>query len=270
MSEEREKWQGILASNRKERHDLMEKNRLKYEKEREEEEKRRNDHKSNTLKELREYKLNAAKLEAERQARAEALATQALEKKREAKIKRAREEQEKARALLKAEKERRSRIDDAAKASKEADDRELQRLQKELEIIEADKSKKTLVDINLDGKPLGRMVLQNGNMYEFNLETTKDEKPDQGELLVDLNINGKNGPIPKIVHKKDKKHTVWVDTNDGIENFETTDEKLKAINNLAEQIKGEIEKKDEKKDEKAAAQIGTEASSAQDTPVAPA
>ena len=82
-------------------------------------------------------------------------------------------------------------------------------------------------------------------MYEFNLESPKEEKKDQGELLVDLDINGKNGPIPKIVHKKAKKHDVWVDAGDSIENFETTEEKLNAINKLASKITGKIEKKGE-------------------------
>ena len=75
-------------------------------------------------------------------------------------------------------------------------------------------------------------------MYEFDLSTKQEPKDEQ--ILVDLNIDGKNGPIPKIVYDKDKKAQVWVDNNDKIENWETTAEKLNAINALSEVITGSL------------------------------
>ena len=76
-------------------------------------------------------------------------------------------------------------------------------------------------------------------------------------MVVDLKIDGKNGPIPKIVTAKDeakkkdedKKHKVWADLGDTIENFSTTKEKADAVSGLTEAIKGETAKKPEKKEE---------------------
>ena len=76
-------------------------------------------------------------------------------------------------------------------------------------------------------------------------------------LYVSLSIDGKNGPVPKIVtakeeeKKKDqeKKHKVWADLGDTIENFSTTKEKADAVSGLTEAIKGETAKKPEKKEE---------------------
>ena len=96
--------------------------------------------------------------------------------------------------------------------------------------------------MKLDGEPLGRLVLKHGNMYNFDLSTncTDTEKEKKENMVVDLNIDGKNGPIPKIVTAKDeekkkdaeKKHKVWADLGDTIENFSTTKEKADAVSGL--------------------------------------
>lgn len=95
-------------------------------------------------------------------------------------------------------------------------------------------------------------------------------------MVVDLNIDGKNGPIPKIVtakeeeKKKDqeKKHKVWADLGDTIESFSTTKEKADAVSGLTEAIKGETAKKAEKKEESSLAQLRAEPSSEND-PITP-
>jgi len=50
-------------------------------------------------------------------------------------------------------------------------------------------------------------------LYDFNLSTAQVET-NEDELLVDLKIDGKKGPIPKIVYEKDKKTKVWADDDD--------------------------------------------------------
>ena len=98
-------------------------------------------------------------------------------------------------------------------------------------------------------------------------------------MVVDLKIDGKNGPIPKIVTAKDeakkkdeeKKHKVWADLGDTIEDFATTKEKADAVSGLTGAIKGETNKP-EKKEESSLAQLRAEPSSENDTvnPPAPA
>ena len=80
-------------------------------------------------------------------------------------------------------------------------------------------------------------------MYDFNLSTAQVDK-DEDELLVDLKIDGKKGPIPKIVYEKDKKTKVWADDDDKITSWETTAEKLNAINAVTEVITGSISNPD--------------------------
>ena len=128
--------------------------------------------------------------------------------------------------------------------------------------------------MKLDGEPLGRLVLKHGNMYNFDLSSncTDTEVEKKENMVVDLNIDGKNGPIPKIVTAKDeekkkneeKKHKVWADLGDTIENFSTTKEKADAVSGLTKAIKGETTKKPEKKEESTLAQLRAEASSEND------
>ena len=59
----------------------------------------------------------------------------------------------------------------------------------------------------MNGKSLGRLVLKQGKLYDFNLDTKGGAEDSDGQefdangnaLLVDLKIDGKRGPIPKIV-----------------------------------------------------------------------
>lgn len=175
----------------------------------------------------RKYKLSKAKFEAETLARAEAHAVESLEKKRESKIREVREVKKEAEELAKAESERSARIKLARKAAKEADLAKLTRLQKELEIIQADRPDQTLVDMSLDDKPLGRLMLNHNKAYDFNLTTEKPEEKPKGELLVDLKIDGLKGPIPKIVSVPKTKRQVWVDGEDEIETFKMDVDKMK-------------------------------------------
>ena len=60
------------------------------------------------------------------------------------------------------------------------------------------------MDLKVDGRPIGRLVVRNGRMYDFNLSKDELMNPekydaDGNELLVDLKIDGKHGPVPKIV-----------------------------------------------------------------------
>lgn len=61
--------------------------------------------------------------------------------------------------------------------------------------------------MNLDGTNLGRLLVKHGKMYNFNLSTEaeeEEEKCDKKEkMLVDVEIDGKNGPIPKLVKEKE-------------------------------------------------------------------
>ena len=116
----------------------------------------------------------------------------------------------------------------------------------------------------MDGEPLGRLVLQNGQMYNFDL-SSKEEEANDDELLVDLKIDGKHGPIPKIINGEHKKTKVWYDTGDKIDHFETTAQKMKAINTIANHISGSISNPDKVRKEVSALQIGTETSSADDS-----
>ena len=62
---------------------------------------------------------------------------------------------------------------------------------------------------------MGRLLLKHGKMYNFDLSTkggkveenAADKKCDNKDeqMVVDLEIDGKNGPIPTIVEKKDEK-----------------------------------------------------------------
>mgnify|MGYP000082380106 FL=1 len=102
--------------------------------------------------------------------------------------------------------------------------------------------------MNLDGTNLGRLVVKQGKMYNFNLSTqeeaeAEEEKCDKKEkMLVDVEIDGKNGPIPKLVKEKEQKKKVWMENDDEskIDDFETTNEKADAISELAEKLKGSI------------------------------
>ena len=49
-------------------------------------------------------------------------------------------------------------------------------MQKELEIIEATKDKRSVVDLKIDDKPVGRLVVNRNKQYEFNLQTEIDKK----------------------------------------------------------------------------------------------
>lgn len=95
-------------------------------------------------------------------------------------------------------------------------------------------------------------------MYNFNL-STKEEPEDKKcnkdeQLLVDLEIDGKNGPIPKLVEEKPKKMKIWMENDENdIDDFETTREKADAISELAEKLKGTISSS-----ETTAAQIASE------------
>lgn len=80
-------------------------------------------------------------------------------------------------------------------------------------------------------------------MYNFNLSTKEDPveakcKSDKdGELLVDLEIDGLHGPIATIVKKEEEKKKVWMENDKNeIESFETSAEKLAAITGLAEKL----------------------------------
>lgn len=136
-----------------------------------------------------------------------------------------REVKKEAEELANAEKERCTRIKLAKKANKEAQLAKLKLLQKELEIIEADRPEKALVDMSLDDKPLGRLVLSHNKAYDFNLKTHKPKKK-KGELLVDLKIDGLKGPIPKVIHPKKKMGRVFVDGKKEIEEFEMDWDKM--------------------------------------------
>ena len=89
-------------------------------------------------------------------------------------------------------------------------------MQKELEIIEATKDKRSVVDMKIDEKPVGRLIVNRNKQYEFNLQSEKTKKPAEGELLVDLKIDGLKGPVPKIVNVKKPKGRTFMDTDKGI------------------------------------------------------
>ena len=120
----------------------------------------------------------------------------------------------KARVLEQANKVRKERIRLAKLARKEAREAQLKRMQKELEIIEATKDKRSVVDLKIDEKPVGRLIVNRNKQYEFNLqsEIDKKKKPD-GELLVDLKIDGLKGPVPKIVNVSKPKGRTFIDTD---------------------------------------------------------
>ena len=145
------------------------------------------------------------------------MAVEALQKKREAKYRLLQEEQVKARVLEQANKIRLQRIELAKRARREAKEAQLKRMQKELEIIEATKDKRSVVDLKIDEKPVGRLIVHRNKQYDFNLQTEidKKKKPD-GELLVDLKIDGLKGPVPKIVNVKKPKGRTFMDTDKGI------------------------------------------------------
>ena len=107
-------------------------------------------------------------------------------------------------------------------------------MQKELEIIEATKDKRSVVDLKIDDKPVGRLVVNRNQQYDFNLQTEidKKKKPD-GELLVDLKIDGAKGPVPKIVNVRKPKGRTFIDTDQGIKQIQSS---FTADHNLAAQI----------------------------------
>ena len=113
------------------------------------------------------------------------------------------------------------------------------------------------MDLCLDDKPLGRLILNHDKAYDFNLKTHKPKKKD-GELLVDLKIDGKKGPIPKVV--KGKMGKVFVDGEKKIEEFEMPVDQMSKVIDLKEISLDEKDEKN-KKDKKEMAQIMQEASS---------
>ena len=107
---------------------------------------------------------------------------------------------------------------------------------------------------------MGRLLVKHGKMYNFNL-STKDE-PEEKEkcdnkneqVVVDLDIDGKHGPIATLVKKEEEKQRIWMENDENkIENFETTAEKADAISELVQKIKGSISSS-----ETSAAQIASE------------
>ena len=59
-------------------------------------------------------------------------------------------------------------------------------------------------------------------------------------VVVDLDIDGKNGPIPKIVKKEEAKKKVWMENDEcKIDAFETTNARADAIADLSSKLKSE-------------------------------
>lgn len=115
----------------------------------------------------------------------------------------------------------------------EADQRKLATLQKELEIIEKDRAKKSVVDVQFDDKPLGRLVLQHGNIYDFKVKSQKEDCNElAGELVADIKIDGKDGPIPKIIKKRDTRTNVFVDDGNKITKHTASREEAKSLAGL--------------------------------------
>ena len=84
-------------------------------------------------------------------------------------------------------------------------------MQKKLDEIKKKNSKTASVDLNLDGTNLGRLLVKHGKMYNFNLSTKEDteEEKDCGcgnnneQIVVDLDIDGRHGPIATLVSEKE-------------------------------------------------------------------
>ena len=185
-----------------------------------------------------------------------------VQKCREKKILRAREEQQKARKLAKEERDRIDAINKARRSTRERDEKELDKLQKKLDEIKKKNSKTASVDLNLDGTNLGRLLVKHGKMYNFNLSTKGGDEPEEKDkcgkkneqVVVDLDIDGKHGPIATLVKKEEEKQRIWMENDEEkIENFETTAEKADALSELVQKIKGSISSS-----ETSAAQIGSE------------
>ena len=83
------------------------------------------------------------------------------------------------------------------------------------------------------------MVIEQGQLYDLNLQLVPDEQP-KGDVVVDLKIDGRNGPIPKIIQPKDRERTVWLDARDRIDAIRTPEDKMLAVTALAEQIHGKL------------------------------
>ena len=82
------------------------------------------------------------------------------------------EESRKAEMLAVAEKARRERILEEERANKEADFRKLQKLKTQLKLEkEANRANNSVVDLKMDDQPVGRLVLNHGQVYDFNLST---------------------------------------------------------------------------------------------------
>ena len=79
------------------------------------------------------------------------------------------------------------------------------------------------MDLKIDEKPVGRLIVNRNKQYDFNLQTEidKKKKPD-GELLVDLKINGAKGPVPKIVNVRKPKGRTFIDTENGIKQIQSS------------------------------------------------
>ena len=114
--------------------------------------------------------------------------------------------------------------------------------------------------MNLDGINLGRLLVKHGKMYNFNLSTKGEPEEKENcekkneQVVVDLDIDGKHGPIATLVKKEQEKQRIWMENDENkIENFETTAEKADAISELVQKIKGSISSS-----ETSAAQIASE------------
>ena len=191
------------------------------------------------------YKLEKAKNEAKAAARRKAMEEESLRKKRETKIRRAEQEEKKAKELAKAEREQRLRIKAQMLRDRESQMSKLKAMQKKIDYLQSANMKKSLVDLKIDGKPVGRLILRRGQKYDYNMSTKKngDGSTEKEKKIVDLKVNGSKGPTPKIVYpnRAQTLHQVWVDNGAQIESKLIPTEKMRRIGDVT------------------AAQVGTEA-----------
>ena len=93
----------------------------------------------------------------------------------------------------------------------------------------------------MDGTNLGRLLVKHGKMYNFNLSTKEEpasQKNPNENVVVDLDIDGLNGPIAKIVKEEEAKKRVWMENDEcKIDCFETTNARADAIADIARKIK---------------------------------
>merc|ERR1712060_145541 len=78
---------------------------------------------------------------------------------------------------------------------------------------EANRANNSVVDLKMDDQPVGRLVLNHGQVYDFNLSTADIPKE---QVLVDLDI----GETPQLVNKSKKskpaKTKMWVDDGESV------------------------------------------------------